>query len=204
MLVRTASWFSPRAFPYARRVAGVGLVEPVVGSQLRYQSRSLSGAARSDGFGEPSPWPAALPMTGSQAVLLWTRRQPARHVPHCCLCLDAIASSPDRELARGDFVPMHRMPRLRRGGTPACRPSQERTERVSSCPLSQGSTTPGRRCSAPPLGVTRCAVRARRLLRLLEEQHGQAGRRAERPRDRRLARAPQAHVTPLRGGRPRR
>ena len=52
-------------------------------------------------------------------------------------------------------------------------------------------------------GVTRCAVRARRLLRLLEEQHGQPGRRAERPRDRRLARAPQAHVTPPRGGHPR-
>jgi Amidase len=61
-----------------------------------------------------------------RTLVLAHRPQRARGDVRCRfrICLDAIASSSDRELSRGDVVPMHRMPRVRRGGTPACRPER--------------------------------------------------------------------------------
>jgi hypothetical protein len=96
-------------------------------------------------------------------------RVPAE-TPKCSFAWNAIANrslplSTDAE-ARREPIARRRMP---------ARPSQERTERVSACSLSQGEHYSGPSLQRTAHGVTCCAVRARRLLRLLEEQTRPAG-----------------------------
>jgi hypothetical protein len=71
------------------------------------------------------------------------------------VCLDAIASSSDRELSRGDVVPMHRMPRVRRGGTPACRPQRAPGGNRWGRPHSWDSGREARRWIDPRTGEVR-------------------------------------------------
>ena len=133
------------------------------------------------------------------------------HWAHRQACSAGASAGPQRERARQASRQDVCFPRMQERGGGRARPRtlglvHLRSERnvCRNARFRRGSTTPGRRSCAPSHGVTRCVLRARRLLRLLEEQRGQPGRRSERPRDRHLARAPRAQVTPSCGGHPRR
>ncbi len=88
---------------------------------------------------------ALLAAAGFNDYRVRLRGQPATREAECRL-----ASSSDREVSRGDVVPMHRMPRIRRGGTPACRPTEEAGNPTRDARVPTWTTAPARPARSSP------------------------------------------------------